>query len=276
MRNTFACLVGLNSVVLAAVGWSATGVQESAIDIDSYWEYSDPAASEARFRAALDSATGDGRLEILTQIARSFSLRGRFDEAHKLLDEIEPQLRDAGHRPRVRTLLERGRTFNSAGDKGKAREQFLKAWNDAGAARLEGLAADAAHMVAITYSGTLDAIEWNRRGLAAARASNDPKARGLVPAMLNNAAWDLHDMGRYAEALPLFEEALKEWNARGNPKQIRIAKWSVARCLRSLGRFQEALEALQVLEKEYASEGEVDASVLEEIAANRAALGTKP
>ena len=246
------------------------------MDIDSYWEYSDPAASEARFRSALDSATGDERLEILTQVARSYSLRGRFNEAHKLLDEIEPRLPAAGHRPRVRYLLERGRTFNSAGDKGKARDLFAKAWEDAGAARLEGLAVDAAHMVAITHSGTLDGVEWNRRGLAAARASNDPKARDLIPAMLNNSAWDLHDMGRYADALPLFKEALSEWTARGKPKQIRIAKWSVARCLRSLGRFQEALEAQRALEREYASEGEVDASVLEEIAANRAALGKKP
>lgn len=273
MRNAFASRIVLNAVLLVGAACASGGVPESTVDIDSYWEYSDPAASEARFRSALDWARGDAQLEILTQIARSYSLRGRFDEAHKLLDEIEPQLPAAGNRPRVRYLLERGRTFNSAGDKGRAREQFLKAWNDAGAARIEGLAVDAAHMVAITYAGTPDAIEWNRKALVAARTSNDPKARALIPAMLNNSAWDLHDMGRYAEALPLFEEALTEWTARGKPTQIRIAKWSVARCLRSLGRFQEALDMQRALEKEYAAEGEVDASVLEEIAANRAALG---
>ena len=49
------------------------------MDIDSFWEYSDPAASEARFRAALSSAQGDDRLELLTQIARTYSLRQRFD-----------------------------------------------------------------------------------------------------------------------------------------------------------------------------------------------------
>jgi hypothetical protein len=30
--------------------------------------------------------------------------------------------------------------------------------------------------------------------------------------MLNNSAWDLHDMERFADALPLFEEALAEWS----------------------------------------------------------------
>ena len=244
-----------------------------AIEIESFWEYSDPAGSEARFRTALATAHGDDRLEILTQIARSYSLRKRFDEAHRQLDEIEPQLALAGPRVRIRYLLERGRTFNSSGDAAKARALFAAAWEQARAAGIDGLAVDAAHMVAITHGGTADAIPWNERGLALARGSSDAKARALIPAMLNNSAWDLHDLGRYAEALPLFEAAHTEWTARGKPQQIRIAKWSVARCLRSLGRFQEALEAQQALEKEYAAAGEVNRDVLDEIAANRAALG---
>ena len=278
-RGSHNALAGLMWMMAAFLPFDARATKnmpDNTTDIDSYWEYSDPAGSEARFRAALDSAAGDERLEILTQIARTLSLRKRFEEAHRLLDEIEPQLAKAGPRPRIRVLLERGRTFNSAGDGGKAREQFLRAWQDASAAGREGLAVDAAHMVAITYSGTADAIPWNERGLALARGSKDPKARALVPAMLNNAAWDLHDMERYPEALALFEEALREWTADGKPKQIRIAKWSMARCLRSLGRFQEALEAQRALQKEYVSDGEVDKSVLEEIAENLAALGRKP
>ncbi|HSN34070.1 MAG TPA: hypothetical protein VLU41_15380, partial [Ideonella sp.] len=53
----------------------------------------DPAASEARFRAALAGAKSeDERLELRTQIARTFSLRGRFAEAERELDAIEPRL----------------------------------------------------------------------------------------------------------------------------------------------------------------------------------------
>ncbi len=200
-------------------------------------------------------------------------MRAKFDEAHRVLDEVEKRLAHAGAKPRIRYRLERGRAFNSAGDKAAARAQFVAAWNEAAAAGLDGLAVDAAHMVAITHSGTSEALPWNERGLALARASGDAKARALIPAMLNNSAWDLHDMGRFAEALPRFEEALREWTARDKVRQIRIARWSVARCLRSLGRFEEALEAQRALEREYASEGEVDPSVREEIAANLAALG---
>lgn len=249
------------------------GAAESAMEIDTYWEYADPAGSESRFRGALATARGDERLEILTQIARTYSLRKRFDEAHRQLDEVEPQLGAAAPRVRIHYLLERGRTFNSSGDASQARALFTTAWEQGRAAGIDGLAVDAAHMVAITHAGTADAIPWNERGLALARGSNDAKARALIPAMLNNSAWDLHDVGRYPDALPLFEEALREWTARGKPQQIRIARWSVARCLRSLGRFEEALEAQQALEREYAAAGEVNRDVLEEIAANRAALG---
>lgn len=261
LGRVLALLIGLNA-----------GAAEGAMEIDTYWEYSDPAGSESRFRDALESARADERLEILTQIARTYSLRKRFDEAHRQLDEVERQLAGAAPRVRIRYLLERGRTFNSSREAGKARALFAAAWEEGRAAGIDGLAVDAAHMVAITHAGTADASPWNERGLALARGSSDAKARALIPAMLNNSAWDLHDLGRYLEALSVFEEALREWTARGKPQQIRIARWSVARCLRSLGRFQEALEAQQALEKEYAAAGEVNRDVLEEIAANQAAL----
>lgn len=243
---------------------------ENILDIDSFWEYSDPAASETRFHAAATSAHGDERLELLTQIARTYSLRQRFADAHNLLDEVEKQLSDAGSRPRIRYLLERGRTFNSGGDKEKARTLFVAAWEQA--AGHDGLAVDAAHMVAITYAGTPDAITWTQRGLVVARPSQDAKARSLIPAMLNNCAWDLHDMGRFDEALSLFEEAQTEWIARDKPEQIRVAKWAVARCLRSLGRYNEALTIQRALEAEHVALGLVDGYVFAEIGENLAAL----
>ena len=141
------------------------------------------------------------------------------------------------------------------------------------ASHLEGLAVDAAHMVAITYSGTSEAIEWNRRGITLARGAKDAKARALIPAMLNNSAWDLHQMGRFGEALSKFEEAQAAWIERGKPAQIQIAKWSVARCLRSLERYDEALTNQHALEAEHTAAGSVDGYVFEEIAENLAALG---
>jgi tetratricopeptide (TPR) repeat protein len=257
---------------LRHIGFVALNVAAAtaiAADIDSLWEYADPALSETRFRAAIANTKGDERLELLTQIARTFSLRKRFQDAHRLLDEVERKIKDAGPRPRVRYLLERGRTFNSSAMPDRARPLFTQAWDLARVSQLDGLAVDAAHMTAITFGGTEAAIDWNKMGLALARSSQDAKAKALIPAMLNNSAWDLHDMGRYAQALPLFEEALTEWTVRSRPAQIHFARWSVARCLRSLGRFDEALTRQLALERD----DPIDGFVLEEIGELHEALG---
>jgi len=245
----------------------------NTIDIDSFWEYTNPAVSEDRFRTALTSAHGDERLELLTQIARTYGLRQLFSEAHDVLNQVEEQLTRAGPRPRVRYLLERGRTFNTGGDKEQARVLFVEAWEQAQTTDQEDLAVDAAHMVAITYAGTLDAIAWNQRGLGLARPSQSPKAHALIPAMLNNSAWDLHEMGRFRDALALFEEAQAEWIARCKPEQIQVATWAVARCLRSLERYDEALTIQRALEADHMAAGSADGYVFEEIAENLAALG---
>lgn len=242
------------------------------MDIEAFWEYTDPGASEVRFAQAAVSAAGDARLEILTQLARTYSLRGRFVEAHKLLDDVESKLDGAGPAVHARYMLERGRCYNSAKEPDRARPLFVAAWNLARAGQLTGLAVDAAHMVAITHGGTAEGVAWNRLGLSIARNATDAKAVALVPAMLNNAAWDLHALKRYDEALTYFEEAETEWLARGKPKQIQIAKWSVARCLRSLGRYREALAIQKALAAEHQAAGTTDQYVDEEIAANLAAL----
>ena len=90
--------------------------ESSPPDIEAFWEYEDPAASEMRFLAALESAAGDTRLELQTQIARTFGLRQEYARAHELLDEVKSRLAGAGVRVQVRYLLERGRTFNSSGE----------------------------------------------------------------------------------------------------------------------------------------------------------------
>jgi tetratricopeptide (TPR) repeat protein len=221
----------------------------------------------------LDSINGDDRLEVLTQVARACSLQEHWDEANRILDEVEGRLENAGPCPRIRYFLERGRVFNSRGDREQARGFFIDAWQESQSVSEEGLAVDAAHMVAITYSGMVDAIEWNQRGLLMAQSSQDPKARGLIPAILNNSAWDLYDLGRYEEALPLFESALVAWTASAQPNPIQIAKWSVAHCLLALGRNKETLSILLALKAEQKETGLVDIYVLEEMEKDFITLG---
>lgn len=237
----------------------------ATLEIDDYWEYSDPAASEQRFRSALTTASGDRSLELQTQIARTYSLRKQFSDAHALLDTIGPQLAQAGAAPNVRYLLERGRTLNSSGDKVGARPRFEQAYALAIANGLDGLAVDAAHMVPIVVPGPEGAM-WTQRGVELARTSSDKKARALLPALLNNHAWNLYDEGRLADALPVFREAEAEWQRTGKQPQGRIATWSVARCLRAMGQVDAALSMQLALEREWATAGASDGYVYEELA----------
>ena len=121
-------------------------------DFMALWDYQDPAASALRFQQLLAEADNQDlqyELELLTQIARTHSLRRQFVQAHRLLDEIEPRLTEATPRARLRALPGRGRTFNSAGDKASARALFEQAWQHGLKHEERYLAIDAAHMVAI-------------------------------------------------------------------------------------------------------------------------------
>jgi tetratricopeptide (TPR) repeat protein len=253
---------------LAAVGAAVTvlAMPAPAREIHELWDFDDPAASERTFRAELKSAHGDLRLELLTQIARTYGLRSRFDDAHRLLDEIEPQLQDAGPAPRVRYLLERGRTFRSSGAPERARPLFIDAWELARASGLDGLAVDAAHMLALVEAKTDDQLAWNRRALALAERSTQPYAQGWKASLYNNIGWSLHDAGRHEDAPAQFESALRERRRRGRPAETRFARWAVARCLRWLARFDEALRIQRALEAEFAASDRSDGYVFEELA----------
>src|SRR5687768_3073602 len=88
-------------------------------DIDSLWDYNNPRESERRFMELIPLAERSGdrnyHAELLTQFARTQSLQQKFDAAHAILDRAEKLLDDSTPRARVRYLLERGRTHNSAG-----------------------------------------------------------------------------------------------------------------------------------------------------------------
>ncbi|MDH5738411.1 MAG: hypothetical protein OEZ23_08865, partial [Gammaproteobacteria bacterium] len=117
----------------------------------SFWDYNDPAVSEERFVAlAPQFMNADLALKAIlkTQLARTYSLRHRFKEAHALLEEAGGLIESGQSDAKVFYLLEKGRTYNTAGDKEKALPMFVEAWE---LARLTGndyLAVDAAHMVA--------------------------------------------------------------------------------------------------------------------------------
>jgi tetratricopeptide (TPR) repeat protein len=270
---------GLLAAAIVAVGITGCAaltpmtIDTTREDFDQLWDYNQPAESEARFRAALAAAApgSEAELQLLTQLARTHSLRRNFDESHQLLDGVEAKLGASTPKVRVRYALERGRAFNSAGDKPKAKQLFVSAWEQASAAELDFYAIDAAHMMAFV-TPPAEQHEWNLKALALTEKTADQRAKKWLVSLYNNIGWTFHDETKYADALAMFEKALAASEARGNPTQIRIARWTIARCLRSLGRFDEALARQTALRDAPNLGGSNDGYVFEEIGENLLAL----
>lgn len=236
-------------------------------DFMALWDYNDPAATAERFERVLArveaSENEAAHAELQTQIARTYSLRGAFDRANEILDEVESMLTDDAPRPRIRYLLERGRTFNSAGDPERACLLFDEAWTLAKSSGEDGLAVDAAHMLGIAAPHE-DRMRWNLAALALAEASDDPDAHRWCGSLSNNIGWTHFEQAAYDEALDVFERCLAWQTAQGKAPEIRIARWSIARTHRALGATDKALAEQRAL---YETMGdEPDGYVYEEIA----------
>lgn len=111
-----------------------------------------------------------------------------------------------------------------------------------------------------------EALAWNEKAMALAESSSDPKAQKWLGSLYNNIGWTWHDQGQYEKALATFQKGLAWRVARQQPKEARIAMWTVARALRSLKKYDEALAMQKELEAEIAKIAEPDGFVFEEIA----------
>lgn len=224
-------------------------------DFDKLWNYGDPAGTEKKFRAV--------QAQLLTQIARCQGLQGKFDEAHKTLDEAEKL--DAGDLAKARLLLERGRVWNSSGKKDKAKPLFEEAYRVASKIGEDFHACDALHMLGIV-SEPKEALEWNAKAIALAESSK--KARTWLGPLYNNTGWTHHDLGDYEKACGYFKKATAFYKELQRPAEVRYARYAYGRCRRLLNYLDEALSIQESLDPK-------DGYICEEIGECLLALGKK-
>jgi tetratricopeptide (TPR) repeat protein len=271
-----ATLAARTSILLALLSLPITTAMPLAADrdfserLDALWDFNAPAVAEARFRAELAKHAMPSReaRETTTQIARALALQRKFADADAALDTIADALDKAPARIRVRYLLERGRVRNSSGKREDAVPLFKEAASAALTDTLPGAhyyRVDALHMLGIA-SPPDERIDWNLQALAAADASTDVRARGWRGSLWNNIGWSYHDRGDYATALDYWQKGLTAREAAGDKARTRIAKWTVARGLRSLNRLDEAEKIQRALVVENEKAGTPDGHVYEELA----------
>ena len=276
MRRAFVALGCV--LVLGATGARAAEPDYSQ-RLDALWDFANPAVSEGRFRSEVSRWTPGSReaSEATTQIARSLGLRRRFAAADRALDTVEPTLARLPVRVRVRYLLERGRRDNSSGHRDRAYawfQQALVATVDDALPGADYYRVDTLHMLAIAAPPARQRA-WNLQALATADGSADPRTRGWRGSLLNNLGWTMHERGDDDAALAYWQDALSAFEAKGDTSAIRIARWTVARGLRAVGRLDEAEAMQRALADELDAANAPDGDVFEELAEIAAARGDR-
>jgi tetratricopeptide (TPR) repeat protein len=166
---------------------------------------------------------------------------------------------------RVRYLLERGRTFNSSAMPQRAVPLFVEALEIADRERDEFYAIDALHMLGIAAPKP-ERLSWDTKALARAEAASDPRARDWRAPLYHNLGWAHFQGGDAKAALDLWQKALAARETMGNASRVRIAKWTVARGYRAVGRLDDAEAMQRALVAEFDAIGEPDGYVYEELA----------
>lgn len=236
---------------------------------DKLWNYNDPASTETKFKEALATVSietnTDEYLQLLTQIARTQSLQRKFDEAHQTLDVVASHLGEPKTVAHIRYFLERGRSFNSNGQKRNAEVCFTTALDIAQTLHEDFYAIDALHMLAIVAEPQ-QAAELNEQAIIMAENSSSERAKNWLGSLYNNLAWSYFDKGEYEKALSIFLRALKWREEKQQPYETFLAKWCVARTLRALNRIEDALKIQLGLFEQLVEEDKKDGYVYEELA----------
>ncbi len=249
---------------------------EALPDFIKLWNFGNPSETEQKFCALLphaEVANDPSYLaQLLTQIARTQGLQGKFDEAHSTLDQAEKMLTPDLKLARVRYFLERGRVFNSSDHQQEAILLFIQASTLALSTKEIKLAVDAIHMIAIAKRDPQEQIEWNLKGIEMAKS--DPNSVGWLHALYNNIGESHLVLKDYENAKLYFHKLAGLQNERNGEADMYTLK-DEARATRLSGQPNEALVIIEPILKKLIEAKQDDGWIREEMAESLFALGQK-
>ena len=198
-------------------------------DLNALWDFDDPAASGARFRAAIDAAEADGDAatadEARTQLARTLGLQARFEDGDQILDLRRRRPPGRGSRPgpvapraRPPAPVERRHDVRG-GARSRRPGRWLGGWARTGWPSMP-------RTCSRSWTRRRACTTWNERALELANTSPDPDARRWRGSLWNNIGWERFEAKDLDGALAAFETALEARREQGKAKETRIAEWS--------------------------------------------------
>lgn len=231
--------------------------------LDILWDFSDPADSEERLRQALLGGQYDDveQAELATQVARAMALQERVEEAKEALTEVSES--HASQHPAVwaRVLLERGRILTSTGHKALAISVLERAANQAAEHGLLFLGVDSLYMLAVADTGHTEA--WTLKALEMAEQAEDPRTAQWAITLHNFLGWHFDEAGDHWGALHHFRLAKISADECGTDAQRHVTQWTVARSLRTIGRYEDALQIQEELEANDPEDPQVTEELME-------------
>lgn len=241
-------------------------------DIDGYWGSNDLAECELKIRNALpinpDGEWSEAQLSALTQLVRVLNLQGKTEAARdslilarKLILSRMPK----DIKSEIRLMLEEGRHLCINMTPAKAPPFFGQAWSTACDHGLDYLAIEAAVMLAVSQP-VKSQNEWLQRAIDLAEKTEDADSKLWLAQLYLMEGWHAYDFRRMDDALKYFNLALARPRQAGEMTDLIRIKWCVARCLRALGRVQEALDIQTELLNEITNANKVNGYVFLEMA----------
>lgn len=268
MRTYFLFFMSLLAIVSCKFENNNTDMELPIID--TLWNFSKPGETAEKFQTLLKEVNQEENkayyTELLTQLARTQSIQSNFSEAHEILDSVETLLENNDFPvAQIRYLLERGRTYNSSNEKGKAAPLFEQAYKLAESNNEDFYKIDAAHMLGIASQPDLQ-LEWNLKAMELAEQTDNERAQKWLGPLYNNIGWTYFDMADYPEAMKYFNKSL-EWRvAQNDARGSFIAKWCIARNYRAMENVDTALEYQEKLLSEMEKDtSKTDPYVYEEL-----------
>ena len=208
-------------------------------------------------------------IELHTYIARCETAQEKFAEARSSLENAERLLgeQEAAYpvASRIRWLVEMGRLQTFERTPSQARAHFVEAWTLAINSGEDSLAAEVALMMA-SIEPPKQKQEWILRGIQLAEGSPQADAKRWLGALYTAQGWKLFDLRQYEAALAAFKKSLSHLKLHGSDREIFVAKWSVGKLLRTMGKTEEALAIQNALLAESGPSNAKDGRVFQELA----------